>query len=106
VLRGNPGLTNNIVFRNNILEATTKPIDTYTFETQVSHTNHSFDYDLLYTKKPEVQFVWEDKIGTRIIYNSFGEFQTGTLRDFGIMQKENGIFAKPLLDLLQLWAIQ
>ena len=99
VLRGNPGLTNNIVFRNNILEATTKPIDTYTFETEVSHTNHSFDYNLLYTKKSEAQFAWGDKIETRKIYNSFYEFQHGTLQDFGIMQEENGIFAKPLLDL-------
>ncbi len=99
ILRGNPGLTENIVFRNNIIDAVGSVIETYVFEKNTRHLNHSFDYDLLYSLGKAPLFVWGDIPGSRTFYNTLEDFQNGTEKDFGRRQETHALFAEPLLNM-------
>lgn len=99
ILRGSPGLTTDITYRNNIIYALSSPIDTRVSDENTSHTNHSFDYNLLYSEGEKLLFAWGEEVGSRKEYDTFEDFKEGTRKDFNNPQEVNGIFKKPKLDL-------
>ncbi len=99
ILRGNPGLTTDINYRNNIIYAQSRIIDTRVGDENTSHTNHSFDYNLLYSEGDKPLFAWGEEVGSRKEYNTFEDFQVGTKNDYNNPQEVHGIFKKPELDL-------
>ena len=82
--RGFPARTQNVVLRNNIIEATGRVIETdigSNFSCEYYHKNHSFDYDVLWSPLPEgeILFKWGyTDWGDNRRYTSFDAFQRQT----------------------------
>ena len=113
IYRGMPAKTRDVIFRNNILSARERIIDTDIGSNHACewyHINHDFDNDLMWTELPRtgnfVLFKWGySDYSDNQRYNTLGHFQSGTAWPRGfeftcpdqrvIEQEPNGILADP-----------
>ncbi|MBS4218703.1 hypothetical protein KHA96_10305 [Bacillus sp. FJAT-49711] len=102
IYRGEPAKTNNIVYKNNILLAETRIInsDNYNYGMNMWHLNHVFDYNLGFSKLTEgTVYKWSTIQGDPLNnarFDTLEEFRAAT------GQEENGVWGDPILNLTPL----